>query len=285
MTGLLGNRIATMFKLHPSETVKVESLFEGMGYHLGLYAVLHGGVSGEVIVDFPKQPHTALVSIYQRQFFLAGSPHNSAFIKELRNFFAGTIYPRFLEKHEKAFLVHYPPGDWPAALADIFPGVDLIHAERQYYEYTHLHRDRFPALPAGFELRSVDRVLLASQDLKNMDALVEEMCSERDSVEDFLQNSFGFCVIYQGEIAGVCLSEYNYLDRCEVGIFTMEEFRRRGLATVLISTLIEYAGGKGINRIGWHCFSSNTPSVATALKVGFVKQADYPVCIVHVPPG
>lgn len=218
-----------MFKLHPSETVKVESLFEGMGYHLGLYAVLHGGVSGEVIVDFPKQPHTALVSIYQRRFFLAGSPHNSAFIKELRNFFAGTIYPRFLEKHEKAFLVHYPPGDWPAALADIFPGVDLIHAERQYYEYTHLHRDRFPALPAGFELLSVDRVLLASQDLKNMDALVEEMCSERDSVEDFLQNSFGFCVIYQGEIAGVCLSEYNYLDRCEVGIFTMEEFRGEAL--------------------------------------------------------
>ncbi len=98
LTGLLGNRIGSMFELQPSETVKVEPLFEGMGYHLGLYAVLHGGVSGEVIVDFPKHPHTALVSIHQRRFFLAGSPKRFCVYKGITQLFRRDNLPQVLGK-------------------------------------------------------------------------------------------------------------------------------------------------------------------------------------------
>jgi hypothetical protein len=41
--------------------------------------------------------------------------------------------------------------------------------------------------------------------------------------------------------------------------------------------MIEQALSRGVNRIGWHCWKSNTPSGATALKVGYQKITDYPV--------
>jgi len=260
------------------------SLFEGMGNHLSLYAMLHSCISGEVFVDHPETPNAALACINQRRFFLAGSPGNAALNEILRAYFKEVVFPHARERQAEAFLVYYNPGDWQAALGDILPGAELIQAQRQYYICTELRSMRQDMLPPGFELRFIDQAFLAEHDLKNIDALTQEMCSERASVEDFLQHSFGVCGLYEDEIAGMCLSEYNCLDRCEVGIITMEAFQRRGLATVMASALIEHALGSGITQIGWHCYARNLASIATALKVGFIKQADYPVCIVRIPP-
>ncbi len=33
----------------------------------------------------------------------------------------------------------------------------------------------------------------------------------------------------------------------------------------------------GATEIGWHCWASNISSIATALKLGFQKELDYPV--------
>jgi DNA-binding CsgD family transcriptional regulator len=67
LTGLLGNRTGSMFELQPSETVKVEPLFEGWdttwGCTLCSTVVCRAGDC-----YFPKH-HTALVSIHQRRFF------------------------------------------------------------------------------------------------------------------------------------------------------------------------------------------------------------------------
>jgi len=105
-------------------------------------------------------------------------------------------------------------------------------------------------LSPGFELRFIDRALLEKQELKNIDVLAEEMCSERNSVEDFLPEQLWCLRPYEGEIVGMCLSEYNCLDRCEVGIITMEAYQRGGLATVMASALIEHALESGITQIG-----------------------------------
>jgi GNAT superfamily N-acetyltransferase len=274
-----------VFELQPSELEYLQPLFMGVEFHLGLYGIFHGCNSGEVFVDHPKTPSAALATILQRRFFLGGSSVNVAFIGEVRSYFSEMVYPILRVKHEEAFLVYYTPGSWYEALGDIFRDAELIHTERQYLVLTGLQNGRPVLPPPGFTLRLVDRELIMNPALKNIEAVADEMCSERASVEDFLQNSFGICAIYDNEIAGMCLSEYNCQDRCEVGIITLEAYRRRGLATAMTHALIEHALHRGITQIGWHCYARNIPSVATAIKVGFVKQADYPVCIVRLPPG
>jgi RimJ/RimL family protein N-acetyltransferase len=102
------------------------------------------------------------------------------------------------------------------------------------------------------------------------------MCSERPTVQDFLAKSFGVCLSRGDEIVGWCLSEYNCADRCEVGIEIVEPYQRRGLGTLLSLALVEMALSRSVTRIGWHCWASNTPSDATALKAGFELVEDYP---------
>ncbi len=67
------------------------------------------------------------------------------------------------------------------------------------------------------------------------------------------------------------MSEYNAGDRCELGIGTAEEHRRRGLATLSGSAVIRGAVSRGITEIGWHCYAMNAASVATAERLGFTR--------------
>lgn len=262
---------------------KLESLWDGLGNHLSLYALLQGCVPGEVLLDHPENPKAALACVYGRRFFLAGLPGNAAFNATLATFFREVVFPDARGRTAEAFLLYYGTGGWQAALQNILPEAELIPVEWQYYACTELRNNRREALPTGFELHYIDPALLARSDLKNLDALTDEMCSERASVEDFLQHSFGVCVLHEAEIAGMCLSEYNCLDRCEVGIMTLEAYQRRGLATLMASVLVEHALQNGITQIGWHCYARNRASAATALKAGFIKREDYPACIVRIP--
>ena len=121
------------------------------------------------------------------------------------------------------------------------------------------------------------RALLGTPGLSGLDALRMEMVSERPSVEDFLQRSFGVCLLYDGAVVGFCLSEYNCQGRCEVGVWTHEEHRQRGLGKLMTLALVEHALQHGYSEVGWHCWADNLPSAALALSAGFIYQRDYPV--------
>jgi RimJ/RimL family protein N-acetyltransferase len=71
------------------------------------------------------------------------------------------------------------------------------------------------------------------------------------------------------------MSEYNLGDRCEVGIETAPEYRRRGLATLVASAMLKHAADVGIKRVGWHCWADNAASVATAERLGLSRVAEY----------
>ena len=78
---------------------------------------------------------------------------------------------------------------------------------------------------------------------------------------------------------GWCLAEYHYQSHYELGIETMEAYRRQGIATHVASAVITRAFAEGATEIGWHCWASNIPSIATALKLGFQKELEYPVIL------
>ncbi len=149
---------------------------------------------------------------------------------------------------------------------DLFPGMDLQKGNGLSYECQTLRGNWRDHLPIGFSLSQVNEDLLSRSELRNLDALQAEMCSERPTVEEFLARSFGICLLCGNEIAGWCLSKYDCGDRCEVGIETVEGYRRRGLGTLMSLALVEKALSCRITRVGWHCSSSNKASAATVLR-------------------
>lgn len=269
-----------MHQLMPSQYNRVRPIFQAMHYNLAVQAILDGSVPAAIYVDDPTQPQVALTQNKQR-YYLAGTPENQEFNDHLRRRLAGTGSVHLNESADDLFILYYEPADdWEETLDALLRDMNPIRFEREYYTIQTAGYAGHPTstpLPKGFSLRYVDQDLLAQEDLENLDDLLEELCSERQSVQDFLDRSFGFCLLHSDEVAGWCLSEYNAAGRCEVGIATFEPYRRRGLATIIASALLEYAPSQGISHVGWHCYASNVASAATARKVGFEKTVAYPV--------
>jgi RimJ/RimL family protein N-acetyltransferase len=84
---------------------------------------------------------------------------------------------------------------------------------------------------------------------------------------------------HENSLAAWCLSEYNYADRCEVGIATVEEYQQRGLGTVVGCAFVEEAIRRGYRQIGWHCWLRNQPSAALAGKIGYSLRSEEEIAI------
>jgi RimJ/RimL family protein N-acetyltransferase len=263
-------------QLEPTEYERAWPLFQTIDYHLATQALLAGILPGAVYVDDPTAPRAAMAQVGYR-FFLAGFEGNGRFNEGLRRLFFETIYPQAQAAGRVEFVLYYEPGRWGHEIARILEGKFPMRDARQYYVFRELRHDWRARVPSGFAVRPVDRALLEGERLGNLEALVEEVLSEGASVEHYLAHRFGFCVASRDEIAGWCLSENNWQDRCEVGIETAERYRRRGIATITASALLEHALAQGVTTVGWHCYASNEGSIATARTVGFEKALEYPV--------
>jgi GNAT superfamily N-acetyltransferase len=268
--------------LTPAAYEKVRPLFAPLGHNLAIHSILAGLSPAQVYVDSVAEPRVA-ITWTQARVFLAGAATDKAVIGALGHFFSDTFYPQAAAAGLLAFVLHYTPG-WEAHVAAILPNQALVPGKRLHYQLDASTRVWQVRVPAGFSLRPVNAGLLADTGIKNLAYVTEEMVSERPSVADFLQKSFGYCLVHEDEIVAWCMSEYNTGHRCELGIATAEAYRRRGLATVTATAVIAQALSQGIPHIGWHCWADNAPSVATAGKLGFQLVGEFPVYLVYVTP-
>jgi GNAT superfamily N-acetyltransferase len=256
-------------------------------HHLEVQSLLCGNTHGRIWVDKTDQPTTVLVWTGHR-ILLAGKPDDIHVSSALSNLFTDTIYPQAIKAGKEMFTFFFEPAEWLAQIDVILPEKYPIHSDRQYYEIsttTPPVGDWRKMLPTGFNLHPVDTGLLSRTNLLRLDDLRTEMCSERESLDEFFAHSFGVCLENEGELAGWCLSEYNCAYRCEIGIETTESYRRRGLATAMTLALVEQAWSRGYSHVGWHCRANNAPSAATALRAGLTKMCDYPAYIAFFDPA
>lgn len=268
-----------MILLTSARYAHVLPLFAALDNHLPVRAALEGNSPAHVYADDPARPRVALISVLNRRLYLAGQPGAEA-ARDVGRLFSETLYPAIEAEGVPVFSLCVAPASWDAHMDVLLAGRPFRRIERQYYEFEASQQPHDAPLPAGYALRAADAALLAEDGRANLDALAEEMTSERASVDEFLAASFGICPVTDDALVGWCLSEYNTGDRCEVGIATLPPHQGQGLATATGAAFVRLAAARGITRIGWHCYAGNRPSWATALKIGFRKVEDYPAYIV-----
>jgi len=271
-----------MFELTPHSAVPARPLFHTLENHLMVEAYFEGHLpAARLLVDDPAAPRAGFLNYNGRMVF-AGDPALADFSAALGQSLTAEIVPAMLAQGQEAALLVFGEG-WKTTLETIFAGFKLYGGQRLYFETDPQSAKNSTALPPGFRMRPVDQALLASE-LHGLEALREEMCSERTSVEDFLEHSFGLCPVFGNELAGWCLSEYNSGDRCEIGIATLEPYQRRGLATSLTQAFLAEARQRGYRRVGWDCWERNTASAATAQKAGLRLVEAYPALVAVFAP-
>jgi RimJ/RimL family protein N-acetyltransferase len=116
-----------------------------------------------------------------------------------------------------------------------------------------------------------------------MNELVGWIDSFRHSQTDFLSKGVGYCLTIDDKIVGWCISVYVGANNIELGLATIPEYRNQGYATLTSAACVEYCVEHQIVP-HWHCFKSNTASIAVAEKVGFEKVMEYPVYRFNTQP-
>jgi len=261
--------------LSSNQYQKLRSIFRSMDHDLVIDSILASKTPARVYVDNQDSP-TAAATWFNSRIIIAGNPSVVVFNHDLNTLFADEVIPQAIKAGFDGFALYYSPDQWANQIGVLFTDRILVRGLRYYLVCKKLQLDWRASLPAGFDLLPVDFNLMARNDLKNMDDLRLEMQSERSSVEDFLEHSFGFCLVHDHSLVSWCLSEYNCGERCEVGVATQNKFRRLGLATIVTSALVEHALTHGIRQIGWHSWANNPGSIALARRVGFVLEKEYP---------
>ncbi|MGE5141072.1 MAG: GNAT family N-acetyltransferase [Rudaea sp.] len=270
-----------MIELATRDYARARPLFQPLGFHQAVDAVLEGQVPAVLYVDDPLEPRVAFTRAGFR-LLLAGSPEDSAFNAALAHHLHDVVLAEARAAGREGVTLYYGPASWERVLPPLLDGLRVARVQRQYYIFQNSEENWRVLLPAGISLIPVGRYMLDEARLHNHEELEREMRSERPSVEEFLEKSFGVCALCEGELAGWCLSEYNTSRGCEIGIETVEPYRRRGLATAMTLAFVEHARAHGLAHIGWDCFAGNLPSRAAALRAGFSLLCQYPAYVISL---
>ncbi len=257
---------------------KAASMTAALPCHTVLRTILSGETPGRIYTDNLVSPEVFFAQ-FRHRAFLTGTPNPS--LKEiLRDFILNEVFANCHAFDVPLFRLAPDSPDWipllETALQDQAPIITPYHCYRFDLPASPVPVD----LPEGFTLKPVDGNLMAS-DFVGKDDLLEEMCSERETVKAFLEKSFGLAAFADDRLAGWCLSEYNTPTRCEVGIATHPPHRRKGLATAMTRAFINQALDHGLEEVLWHCYPSNTGSVRSALRCGFKLASDEAVLEIY----
>lgn len=261
-----------MLELKKQDYSKALALFRNSRHQMRLAALAQGGIEGAVWAD-AETPRVA-VALYQNKLLAASELPVDELAALLKPFLQEQVYYGRMGCGANEALMFWDGEGAHEALLLALAEKHPAEARRAYYELDDPAKCRPANEPEGYTLRHVDAALL-SEGLGNTEELEEEMRSERVSVEAFLAGSFGVAAVYEGRLAGWCLSEYNCSMGCEVGIGVAEDHRRRGVARMMVAEFAAEAARRGVQRVGWHCFHANAASSATALSAGFRKVLDY----------
>jgi RimJ/RimL family protein N-acetyltransferase len=269
-----------LIKLDSEEYFLAENLLSEHAIHLAVQALLAGDSEGEIYLDDKENPLTVFAWT-MRRYFVAGRHDNQIFNQTLRRYFDEQVFAAGLGNSDDGFTLFFPTPGWESGIAEqLLPGRYPLVDQHDYFRCREVVQDWREIIPDGYQLVRVDEQLLEKKHLVNHAALVEEIHSECQSVIHFLEDRFGVCLLQGDQIITWCLSEYNSTGRCEVGIATTPDHRRKGLAKTATLALVEAALGKGYHEVGWHCYASNNKSIATAQSAGFEKVCSYPAFFV-----
>lgn len=246
-----------------------------------LVAVLEGIKDCDAWVDDAENPHFGAIR-YENKLYLAGSiksPEDAVF---LGRFVRKEISLRKLEghAHDRA-IVRAFDRSVGEALPGMLDGIAHTVRGREYLEASLPLESITHPLAEGYRFAEVDDHLLRDDRISDIDLLRSECAYRFDSMTRRSGGFLGVAVLKEDALAGWCLSEYLCSVGCEIGIEVLEDYRGQGLAKALTDRFVGECQNLGMQKVGWNCYSANTPSFRTAIACGFRHVRHYYQVEVH----
>ncbi len=216
---------------------------------------------GEIFADRKDAPGAVLFWHYCGFAYIAGEPDES-FLSDT------AAMMKAPEGAHSGRLVLMAGKDEPAH-SEVLLRSGVKTDERYMFDYIGTQK-RFTLPDSRFELKRTDH--------SNYGALTGRIVpafSWRSEAE-FLENGFGFCVMYEGRAAACAFSAGISDQYCDIGVETAEEFRGMGLAKAAAQAMTDEIIAAGLIPV-WGCSISNAVSMKLACSVGFRVKGTHPV--------
>jgi GNAT superfamily N-acetyltransferase len=256
-----------MLILEPPFPDSFQEIFEPHKHNLSSVSILRGLSKSKVYADLIDP--TWAVTSFNSRILVIGDIDAPELLDAVQH-----VVDTGIASGRRGFVIYYPADTTTTELGKHIRGVTPYLNQRNYYALK-LETKKDIVLPDGYRVERITPDFLR-QGYENIELVSSEMMSERASVENFLEKSFGFCSLYGDTIASWCMSEYNVDQRFEIGIETHPDYRQKGLATQTATSCINYGLEKGYSVVGWHCWKRNIESNRLALKLGFRHVLEYP---------
>ena len=224
-----------------------------------LWAVLKGRNTGRALVDNVRSPSQCVLRTDAVLTFSS---------RQISQTFLNEAIVHFRRK-DPVWLV------WSPIISSqlLAPEATHITQRLEFYDcdaYSRVLAGWRRRLPDGFEIRPIDRHLLDRCEWRSE---MEFYCG---SLDNFLLNGLGFCMM-QGDdiIVEAYVSSFGET-KAEIGAITQEAYRGHGYAPITCAYLIEACEQRGYQAY-WSCDTDNLASVRVARKLGFRQEKAYQI--------
>jgi len=258
---------------------KVKPLFAGLEFDLLLSAISEGNSLAQIWADDRSEPNTIFLwDKANNVFYLAGEASDDQFNKEITEVLAREIVPELMLRNRLYYFRLRATSDtWDQKLLTIFAGVNIIRGRYIFHSHRKPVKPDFRrSIPRGFRLEQIDEEFLYSSDYVNKEFVLGEIRQMWPSIDRFVKFGFGFSLLTEECVVCWCTSEYVSKGKCGIGIETLQEYQRRGLATIAASAFVELCIARQIKPY-WECNAENVASRRVAEKVGFTRESVYPI--------
>jgi RimJ/RimL family protein N-acetyltransferase len=182
---------------------------------------------------------------------------SNGFLAEAMEFFMPT---------GRIWLIH-SPGDLPGP-----PGYRAL-PRLEFFDYdpdSPVLADFRSRLQSGYELRPIDMNLLNRCEWR------DDMAFYCGSLENFLHNGLGICLMHGDEIVVETYASALGAPYAEIGAITREPYRGRSYASIAVAFLIKALEQRGFHAY-WSCDTDNPASERVARKLGFRIERPYEI--------
>lgn len=227
-----------------------------------VFAALENTIHNEVFVDNVNSPSSVLIKTPGTNF-IAGDAGNRKFVDSVES--------------QLDFWDPLTPASegWLTIIPKCHPNKFIRKYTRCRYELAanSWNNPPFP-VPPGFSIEKVDTANLRIQNYTNAGEVLGWADDYRND-NGFMQNGFGNYARTADTITNWSLSDGHFQSKVEIGVQSVEAFRKKGLSIAVVAATINQCFSKGFKGIQWLCVDSNKGSRAIAEKLGFSLKNTY----------
>lgn len=260
--------LKNLYEYNANEFSKVLSLYKKSKYQIPMIqSVIDGKLDGRILSDKKINPKTIVIITNFNWMYVIGNQESKIFIKQFSNFIINELTSK--SEHFAWFgLSEY----WRKKLTEMygenaksFPRVRYELNEEEYKKHSY-----YNTLPVGYRIELINSHLVDKAS-KFFDGIKMFWVTN----ENFLTNSFGFCMLHNDDVISACQALAITENICEIDVITEVNYRGQGLAYFICFKFIEQCLKLGLKPY-WETVRVNTSSCRLAEKLGFVEVEEYP---------